>query len=269
MNLQHLCSQVIQIAVQTGKFIQQQQKKITFDKIEKKGLNDFVTYVDKEAEKRLVDFLKPLVINAGFITEEKTIPESQHEYTWIIDPLDGTTNFIHGLSPYAISIALQRNGNTILGIVYEISLDEVFYAYEGTHAYLNDKPIRVSKANQVNQSLIATGFPYNDFSKLENFMKSLNHFMHHSHGIRRLGSAATDLVYVACGRFEAFYEYSLKPWDVAAGAYIVEKAGGKVSDFKNGDNYVYCGEIVATNGHLHDDFMSIVQAYMNMKQNTE
>ncbi|MEA1874567.1 MAG: inositol monophosphatase family protein [Bacteroidota bacterium] len=265
MNLQLLCSQVIQIAIQTGKFIQQQQTKISFDNIEKKGLNDFVTYVDKEAETRLVDFLKPLVKDAGFITEEKTIPESQHEYTWIIDPLDGTTNFIHGLSPYAISIALQRNGETILGVIYEISLDEVFYAYEGTHAYLNNKPIHVSKTVHINQSLISTGFPYNDFSRLDNFMKSLNYFMHHTHGIRRLGSAATDLAYVACGRFETFYEYNLKPWDVAAGAYIVQKAGGKVSDFKNKNQYVYGGEIVATNGHLHDDFMSTVQAYMNTK----
>ncbi|MDA3910439.1 MAG: inositol monophosphatase family protein [Bacteroidales bacterium] len=267
MNLQHLCSQVIQIVVQTGKFIQQQQKKISFDNIEKKGLNDFVTYVDKEAEKRLVDFLKPLVKGAGFVTEEKTIPESKQEYTWIIDPLDGTTNFIHGLSPYAISIALQRNQETILGIVYEISLDEIFYSYEGTHAYLNDKPIKVSKADSINQSLIATGFPYNDFSRLDNYMKSLNYFMHHSHGVRRLGSAATDLAYVACGRFEAFYEYSLEPWDVAAGGYIVQKAGGKVGDFNNKNQYVYGGEIVATNGLLHDDFMSIVQAFMNTKQN--
>jgi len=267
MNLKLLCTQVTQIAIQTGKFIQQQQKKISFENIEQKGINDFVTYVDKEAEKRLVNFLKPLVKNAGFVTEEKTIPENTQEYTWIIDPLDGTTNFIHGLSPYAISIALQRNRETILGIVYEISLDEVFYSYEGTQAYLNNKPIKVSKADSINQSLIAIGFPYNDFSRLDNFMESLKYFMHHSHGIRRLGSAATDLAYVACGRFEAFYEYSLKPWDVAAGAYIVQKAGGKVGDFQKKNQYVYGGEIVATNGHLYDDFMSIVQSFMNTKQN--
>lgn len=262
MNLQLLCTQVNQIIVQTGQFIKQQQKKISLDNIETKGLHDFVTYVDKEAEERLVSFLKPLIQGAGFITEEKTIKESRNEYTWIIDPLDGTTNFIHGISPFAISIALQHNEKTILGMIYEISLEELFYAYEGKGAYLNDRPIRVSNANNLEQSLIATGFPYNDFSRLPKYMESLNYFMHHSHGLRRLGSAATDLAYVACGRFEGFYEYSLKPWDVAAGAYIVEMAGGKVSDFSNQENYIFGGEIIAANNEFFKEFLKDVQNFM-------
>ena len=262
MNLQLLCSQVTKIAKQTGDFIRQQQQNISLDRIETKGLNDFVTFVDKESEKRLVEFLKPLVQGAGFITEEKTIEESQAEYTWIIDPLDGTTNFIHGVSPFAISIALQHKDKTILGVVYEISLDEMFYAYEGTHSYLNDRPITISKAETVDQSLIATGFPYNDFTRMPKYLNTLEYFMHHSHGVRRLGSAATDLVYVACGRFDAFYEYSLKPWDVAAGAYIVQKAGGIVGDFKGEDKYIFGKEIVAANAKFFKDFLRIIQDRM-------
>ncbi len=262
MNLQLLCSQVTKIAKQTGDFIRQQQQNISLDRIETKGMNDFVTFVDKESEKRLVEFLKPLLQGAGFITEEKTIEENKAEYTWIIDPLDGTTNFIHGVSPFAISIALQHNDKTILGIVYEISLDEMFYAYEGTHSYLNDRPIAVSKAETVDQSLIATGFPYNDFSRMPNYLKTLEYFMHHSHGVRRLGSAATDLVYVACGRFDAFYEYSLKPWDVAAGAYIVQKAGGMVGDFKEEEKYIFGKEIVAANAKFFKEFLRIIQDRM-------
>ncbi|MFP4662831.1 MAG: inositol monophosphatase family protein [Bacteroidales bacterium] len=263
MNLKFLCTQVTQIVVQTGKFIQQQQKKITLDKIEQKGINDFVTSIDKEAEQRLIGFLTPLIQNAGFIAEENTVADSNAEYKWIIDPIDGTTNYIHGVSPFAISIALQHKGKTILGIIYEISLNEVFYAHEDAKgAYLNDRPIKVSDQSEHNQSLIATGFPYNDFTRLEKYMESLNFFMHQSQGLRRLGSAATDLAYVACGRFEAFYEYSLKPWDVAAGAYLVQKAGGKTSDFTGGDKFVFGGEIVAANSNYYDTFLKEVQRHL-------
>ncbi len=262
MNLQLLCTQVCQITVQTGHFIKQQQGKISLEKIETKGLHDFVTYVDKTSEKRLVDFLKPLVQGAGFITEEKTIEESQNEYTWIIDPLDGTTNFIHGISPFAISIALQHKEKTILGVVYEVSLDELFYAYEGKGAYLNHRPIQVSSAGKLEESLIATGFPYNTFERLPKYLESLNYFMHNTHGIRRLGSAATDLVYVACGRFEGFYEYNLSPWDVAAGAYIVQKAGGMVNDFSNQNNYIFGKEIIASNSKIHQEFLKNIQKFM-------
>ena len=262
MNLKLLCTQVGQIIVQTGNFIKQQQNKINLENIERKGLHDFVTYVDKESEKRLVDFLRPLVQGAGFITEEKTVTESQKEYTWIIDPLDGTTNFIHGLAPYAISIALQRNNVTILGMIYEISQAELFYAYEGKPACLNDRPIEVSKVDKLENSLIATGFPINNFNRLPKFLNSMNHFMQHTHGLRRLGSAATALAYVACGRFEGFYEYNLNAWDVAAGAYIVEMAGGKVNDFSNSNNYIFGKEIVASNSNVFDEFFTQIKKYM-------
>ncbi|MGC9330885.1 MAG: inositol monophosphatase family protein [Bacteroidales bacterium] len=262
MNLRLLCTQVIQIAVKTGKYIKQQQHKITMDKIEKKGLNDFVTFMDKESEKRLINFITPLINGASFIVEEKTVKAKEAEYVWIIDPLDGTTNYIHGISPYAISIALQHHGKTIMGIVYEASLDEIFYAYEGLDgAYQNNRLIHVTEASEHKEALIAVGFPFNDFKQLEAYMESMNFFMHNTQGIRRLGSAATDLVYTACGRFEAFYEYSLEPWDVAAGAYILQKAGGKVSDFKGKDNYIFGGEIVAANNKYFDKFLSVIKGY--------
>lgn len=262
MNLKLLCSQVLQIVEQTGKYIKQQRENINSITIESKGLNDFVTNIDKESEKRLISFLKPLVIGAGFLAEENTEESKKAEYNWIIDPLDGTTNYIHGVSPYAISIALQHNNKTILGVVYEISLNEMFYAFEGSPAYKNNKPIHVSDKSHIRDSLIATGFPYNDFNHLDDHLDSLNYFMHHSHGIRRLGSAATDLVYVACGRFEVFYEYCLKPWDIAAGAFIVEKAGGKVCDFRGEKNYVSNGDIIATNAELHTEVVSKTQEFM-------
>ncbi len=149
----------------------------------------------------------------------------------------------------------------ILGVIYEINLDECFYAWEGSKAFLNGKEIHVSKAASLADSLIATGFPYYDYSKMENYMKLFNYFMKHTHGLRRLGSAATDLAYVACGRFDGFYEYSLQPWDVAAGAFIVKQAGGKVKDFNGNNNYIFGKEIVAGNGECFDEFLNTVKEH--------
>jgi myo-inositol-1(or 4)-monophosphatase len=176
--------------------------------------------------------------------------------------LDGTTNFIHGLPPFAISIALLDGSEIVMGVVYEMGLKECFYSWKGGGSYLNGKRISVSKAGKVNDSLIATGFPYYNYTYLDNFMTTVKFFMENSHGLRRLGSAATDIAYVACGRFEAFYEYGLNPWDVAAGIIILEQAGGKVSDFKGGTNYLYGGEIIATNGTIHDEFLRVINRLM-------
>lgn len=247
MVLDDILTNTIEITKEVGNFIRNEQSKITANIVENKGIHDFVTYVDKTAEKKLVEQLSELIPEAGFITEEKTVNKKGDTYNWIIDPLDGTTNYIHGLNPVAISIALQKDKKTILGVVYEIFLDECFYAIKDKPAFLNGKKIEVTKTDKVKNSLIATGFPYYDYDKLPQFMQTLSYFMQNSHGLRRLGSAATDLAYVACGRFEAFYEYSLKVWDVAAGAFIVQQAGGKVSDFSGGDNYLFGKEIIAAN----------------------
>lgn len=266
MNLQDICDQVIDLTSKTGEFIREQHKHFTIDKIEVKGLHDFVSYVDKESEQRLVKGLAQILPNAGFIAEEGSGKENPNGLNWIIDPLDGTTNFIHGLPPYAISIALMDNAKVILGVIYEVTLDECFYAWGNGKAYLNGNEIKVSSISNVKDALIATGFPYYDYNRIDPFMKSMEHFMRYSHGLRRLGSAATDLAYVACGRFEAFYEYSLQPWDVAAGAFIVEQAGGIACDFSGGKNHIFGKEIVATNAEIFDPFLEIISKYMN---NTE
>jgi myo-inositol-1(or 4)-monophosphatase len=265
MNLDNICEKVCELARSTGGFLRDEKSKITLDNIEIKGSHDFVTYVDKTSEKILVEGLQKLLPEVGFLVEEKTVNNDQKDFTWIIDPLDGTTNYIHGFDPYAISIALENKNEIILGVVYVVSTDECFYAWKDSKAFLNGKEIRVSSRKTIEDSLIATGFPYYDFKRIEPFMKTLEYFFQESHGIRRLGSAATDLVYVACGRFEAFYEYSLSPWDVAAGALIVERAGGKVSDFKGGNNYLYGKEILSANNLVFSEFLDIIKRFMDVK----
>ena len=262
MDLEILTQQTREIAVTVGDFIRKQKNNISPTIIEKKGIHDFVTYVDKTAEKKIVEDLSKILPESGFITEEKTSTKKGAIYNWIIDPLDGTTNYIHGLSPFAVSIALMEKNEIILGVVYEINLDECFYAYKGSKAFLNEKEINVTKTKKVDNSLIATGFPYYDYDKMDAFMQTLEFFMKNSHGLRRLGSAATDLVYVACGRFDAFYEYSLHAWDVAAGAFIVKQAGGKVCDFNGKNNYLFGKEIIASNSLIHNEFLSIIKKHM-------
>ncbi|OFX83824.1 MAG: inositol monophosphatase [Bacteroidetes bacterium GWF2_33_16] len=262
MNLEHICNQVCSLSKEVGLFIKTERTSNKNIHIEVKGIHDFVTYVDKTAEQKLVDGLSKILPEAGYIAEENTSTKKGEKYNWIIDPLDGTTNFIHGLPPYAISIALMENDQIILGVVYEISLDECFYAWHDSPAFLNGEIIKVSDKKDLKSSLIATGFPYYDYKRIKPFLESLEFFMVNSHGVRRLGSAATDLVYVACGRFEAFYEYSLSPWDVAAGAFIVQQAGGKVSDFKGEKNYIFGKEIVACNNFVFDEFLVSVKQFM-------
>lgn len=265
MNLENICSQVVELATGAGVFIREQRKHFTVDQVETKGLHDFVSYVDKESEKILVDGLCKILPAAGFIAEEGSGEPKPGGLNWVIDPLDGTTNFIHGLPPYAISIGLMDNETLILGVIYEVTLDECFYAWGNGKAYMNGKEIRVSSVENVSDSLIATGFPYYDYNRIYSFMKSMEHFMRHSHGLRRLGSAATDLAYVACGRFEAFYEYSLQPWDVAAGVFIVEQAGGSVCDFKGTKDYIFGKEIIASNSKMFKSFADIVSNFMSQK----
>lgn len=262
MDLAEMCRQVCDLAIETGRWIRQEAERIGNDKVEVKGINNFVTYVDKNSEKRLVDGLRSILPEAGFITEEGTATD-KGQLQWIIDPLDGTTNFIHKVPPYSISIGLANENNDILlGVVYEIVSGECFYAWQNGGAYLNGKPIRVSDTDSVSNALIATGFPYTAFHRMEGFMKSLSHFFVHSHGVRRLGSAAVDMAYVACGRFDVFYEYNLNPWDVAAGIVLVKEAGGHLSDFKGGKNFLFGMEMIASNGKIHDNFVATLKQFL-------
>ncbi len=259
--MQKLCQAVCTLTKKVGAFIKKEGEIFSADRIEIKGKNDFVSYVDKTSEQKLIEGLSLLLPEAGFIAEEGTSSKKGIHYNWIIDPLDGTTNFIHGIPCFAISIALMYNNKIVLGVVYEINQDECFYAWEGSKAYLNEKEISVSDAKTLSDSLLATGFPYYDYDRQNEYLDLLKHFMKTTHGLRRPGSAATDLAYVACGRFDGFYEYGLQPWDVAAGAFIIQQAGGKVTDFKGADNYIFGKEIVAGNNACFDEFLGAVKIY--------
>ena len=256
---QHVCN----LVKETGTYIKREAAFGSRSReVTSKGLNNFVTTVDTNAEGRLVNGLKQILPAAGFITEENTINILDKPFKWIIDPLDGTTNFIHGIPVFSISVALMEEDEVIIGVVYEVTREECFYAWKGHDAaYLNGHTIRTSNTRILPDSLIATGFPYDDFSRINQYLSLFKQLMQHSRGLRRLGSAAVDLAYVACGRFDAFFEYSLEPWDVAAGALIVRQAGGQVSDFKGEGNYVFGSEIVAGNTPVFRELLNHVKVH--------
>ncbi|WEK18013.1 MAG: inositol monophosphatase family protein [Candidatus Pedobacter colombiensis] len=263
MDYEILCSKVIAIARLTGNFIRKESMNFDAKAIEYKGLNDLVSYVDKTAEKQLVRNLAKILPEAGFTTEEKTTSRKGAVYNWIIDPLDGTTNFIHGLPTYSISIALYEEDKPVIGVVYEITRGEMFYTYQGGAAYLNNKPITVSSRPKLSDCLLATGFPYYEFDKQAQYMQLFSEMMRRCHGLRRIGSAAVDLAYVACGRFDAYFEYNLNSWDVAAGAYLVQQAGGQIMNFSGGDEFIKKREILATNGLLDEELLELMNKHFN------
>ncbi len=250
---------VINICLEVGDFIAREGSLFDRSRIEQKeGFNNLVSYVDKESEKKLVTALSKILPGSGFIAEEGTSIEGSNGYRWIIDPLDGTTNFTHGLPLFAISIGLALQEQMVLGIIYEVNKKEMFHTIEGHPAYCNDKKIQVSPILNLQESLMATGFPYYEFEKMEAYLKIIRNFLRQSHGVRRLGSAATDLAYVACGRFEGFFEYNLNAWDVAAGAYLVQQAGGHVTDFRGGNDFLFGGEMCAGCG-IHAQMLEIIK----------
>jgi myo-inositol-1(or 4)-monophosphatase len=258
-----LCNKVIAITRMTGNFIRKESMNFDAKTIEFKGTNDMVSYVDKSAEKQLVKNLSRIIHGAGFITEEETVNTKGEVYNWIIDPLDGTTNFIHGVPTYSVSVALYENDEPVVGVVYEINRGEMFAAYKGGGAYLNFNRIYVSKRPALSESLLATGFPYHDFEKQEQYMTLFSEMMRSCHGLRRIGSAAVDLAYVAAGRFDAFFEYNLNAWDVAAGAFIVQQAGGNVMNFGGGEEIIEKREILATNGLIHHELLIMMDKHFN------
>lgn len=258
MDLQKLTEQVVLLSREVAAFIRTESKRFTEAEVENKGLNNLVSYVDKQAEARFVAGLKELLPVAGFIAEEGTGVRAEG-LNWVIDPLDGTTNFVHGVPCYCTSVALVQGGDVLLGVVLEVTRDECFAAWAGGGATLNGAPIRVSARGHLQESLLATGFPYDDFGFEAEYMDLLRELMHRTRGIRRLGSAAADLAYVACGRFEAFYEYGLNSWDVAAGVILVREAGGQVSGFRPSKDPVFDEEIVASNSAIHEELLEVIE----------
>lgn len=258
-NLITLLNQTLPVVKATGTFLLNELGKVQQQHIETKALNSLVSYVDKTAEEQLVAGLKPLLPEATFLTEEETIETRKGEWQWIIDPLDGTTNFIHQLPCFSISVALRHFDEVVLGVIYEPSRKECFYATLGGGAFLNEKPIKVSDTTTLSESLLATGFPYYDFNYLPQYLQILEHFMINTRGLRRFGSAAIDMAYTAAGRFDTFFEYGLNAWDIAAGVILVQEAGGKVADFTGGNSFLFGGEMVAGNPAVFEKVLEIIQ----------
>jgi myo-inositol-1(or 4)-monophosphatase len=257
MNLDHIGKSVLQIIEATASFARNERKKWDAPQFRSKQDTSLVTAIDLATEAMLINGFKDVLPNSGFLAEENHQQKPDNEYLWIIDPIDGTTNMVHNMPMYCISVALQHHSKTVLGVIYEISSQECFYSWEGMDGvFLNGEAVKVSQAQNLQNSLLATGFPTVDLSRLDYYLSLLKKFIINTHGLRRLGSAAMDLAYVACGRCDGFYEHGLNPWDIAAGAYLVQKAGGQVSDFSGGDNYLYGREIIASNALIHKEFIS-------------
>jgi myo-inositol-1(or 4)-monophosphatase len=213
--------------------------------VRSKRANDFVTQVDGAAEEAVIDIVRKSYPDHGFIAEESGESTPDAEYLWIIDPLDGTTNFIHGFPQYAVSIAVQRRGALEHAVIYDPTKNELFTASKGRGAFLNDRRIRVSKCLKLDDALVGTGFPFKELGRLDLYMRQLRFFMSKSSGVRRAGAAALDLAYVACGRLDAFWELGLAPWDMAAGALLIQEAGGLVADLSGEQDFMSTGDVVA------------------------
>lgn len=226
-----------------------------------KGDIDLVTESDLAAERLIVERIRSHYPRHAILAEESG--KSEHEgsassaYKWIIDPLDGTTNYAHGYPCYCVSIALERAGELVLGVIHDPTRDETFAAERGAGATLNGRRIRVSEIQELNEALLCTGYPY-DVRGRDNFARNFKNFILHAQGVRRDGSAALDLAYVACGRFEGFWEEGLRPWDVAAGALLIEEAGGRVSRYDDAPYDIYTPPIMASNGLVHEAMMRVL-----------
>jgi len=257
-----LKSNVIEIAQQVGDFIQAERLAFDASLLEEKSAHNLVTEVDKAAEERLFVALSHVFPEAGFLGEEGNSKASESGYQWIVDPIDGTSNFVHGLPLYSTSIALAKDNEVVLGVVNDIAHNTIYHAQKGHGAFANEELLHVSPANTVYDSLFVTGFPYEE-EQLDQFLEIYKYLIRESRGVRRLGSAAIDLCYVAHGRFEAFYEVGLNAWDVAAGALIVQEAGGKVSTIAGGNDYLFGKSLLASNQLIHSEISTVLDQYLN------
>lgn len=261
MVLKDLCQQVCELATEVAAFITEEATKIKAENIQIKSKNNLVSYVDTTSEQKLVAGLQNLLPSASYIVEEQTIAQTKQDWQWIVDPLDGTTNFVHQLPCYAISIALMHKQKIKLGVVYEINRQECFWAYEGSKAFVNKTPISISQTNELENALISTGFPYDEFEQVDNYLALLKDLMQTTRGIRRWGAASVDLCYVAAGRYDGFFERGLAPWDVAAGSFIAQQAGAIVNDFQNQNNYLFGQTIIAGVPNIYKDLSTKINQY--------
>lgn len=251
-----------------GKFIKDEYEKFDISQVEFKGKNDLVSYVDRESEKRLKEFCLSLIPESGFLGEEGGSYNNNAEWIWIIDPLDGTTNFVHHIPVFSISLAVAYQGQVIAGYIYDPIREELFWAHRKEGSYLNDKRIFVSQPTSLKECVLATGYPFRIFEKLDDYLRMLKHFILQTRGIRRLGSAAIDLAYVAAGRFDGFFEAWLNAWDVAAGSLLVQEAGGIVSDYFGRSDYLFGRSIIAATPKIYYDMLNAVQRFYLHRPNS-
>lgn len=263
LEYEKIMSQLTLLGEKVGEYMRNEIDKVLRSQIEEKELNSLVSYVDKTTEQMIVERLAQLIPEAGFITEEKTVSQEPKDIMWIIDPLDGTTNYLFGIPHYSTSIALQVNGKIVLGMVRDNAKQECFTAIRGQGAFLNNKELKLSSKTKMADSIIVTGFPYTNEYELENYLKVIQHWLKHTRGVRRLGSAALDLSYVAAGRVSCYYEGHLNIWDIAAGALIAEEAGAIVSDFKGEQNHLHTCKIVASNPSIYHEVINTLKANLN------
>ncbi|MBI1807499.1 MAG: inositol monophosphatase [Ignavibacteria bacterium] len=254
-----MLSIAIEAAQQAGKFLKRSLGNVR--EIEQKSGEEknLVTEIDRRSEKLIIDIIRKHYPNHDILAEESGRMGQASEYKWIIDPLDGTTNFTHGFPVFCVSIALERNGVIVLGVIYDPNFDELFTAEKGKGAYLNNKRVRVSQIDFLARSLLVTGFPYNITENPGHAIEHFVNFLMKAQAVRRMGSAAIDLAYTAAGRYEGFWEVALNPWDMAAGVLLVEEAGGKVTDFAGHPFSIYKKDVLATNSVIHDQMMKILE----------
>lgn len=226
----------------------------------RKGFNDYVSEVDRAAEEEIIEVLHHGYPDHGILAEESG-EQSGGDYQWIIDPLDGTTNFLHGFPQFAVSIALRHKDRLEQAVVFDPLRDELFTASAGGGAHLNSRRIRVSRARKLDQALLGTGFPFRSMQHLESALRTLKELLPRTSGVRRPGAAALDLAYVACGRLDGFWETGLKPWDLAAGCLLIRESGGLVSDLDNRNDYLDSGSVVAGNPHIHPLLLAVVKKH--------
>lgn len=254
--ISHFAHQLEQIILETADFIRSTFGRVKQHEIETKELNSLVSYVDKKAEEILVSKLAELIPASTFITEESTVAQQKSDQIWIIDPLDGTTNFLYGIPHFSISVALMEKGVLKAGVVFDVMREECFMAFANLGAYLNREQIYISPRTQLNEAVLATGFPYNRIVVRKQMARIFILFLSEVRAIRRMGSAALDLAYVAAGRFDGYYECCLNTWDVAAGILLVKEAGGTVSDFTGGIDYADGAQIIAGTKIIHEKMLS-------------
>ena len=269
IDFERLTLDVCQVARQAGEYIKNERANFSVDRVERKHAHDYVSYVDKGSEQMIVKTLRELLPQAGFITEEGTtkddavanadaVANQLPTYTWVVDPLDGTTNFIHGFAPYAVSIALCRGREIVVGVVYEIVSNECFYAWQGGGAFVNAKPIHVGNS-PIGDALLCLQLPYNSDAYKPVIKRLIDHFYGNVGSIRMLGSAAIALCYVAAGRLDAYAERYIGQWDYMAGALIVKEAGGRVTNYDGEDYFMEGDSVVATNAIVHQDILKAIK----------